>query len=299
MYQTIVAGCDGSAHGLAAARFAAWLARRLGSRLIVAAAYTHTAHVRTDGGAAEGQARAEAEAAAQAGIAAVGGIGAARPLVASGSSPAAVLHDVARAEQADLLVVGTSDRRRIAGIQPGSVTEHVLRHSPCPVAVVPPSDTEPTVRRLGVAMDDQPPARAALGAARRLAEQLGPELEEIVLLHAELPEPMFLRPGVQLTAATSVDTPAWLGTLADDLDAPVFVRVVTEAGRPGTMVAEPAHDLDLLVMGSRDLGAVRRVVLGSVSTHVVRHAPCPVIVELGHATAERTDDVVTSAGTAD
>jgi len=299
MYQTIVAGCDGSAHGLAAARFAAWLARRLGSRLIVAAAYTHTAHVRTDGGAAEGQARAEAEAAAQAGIAAVGGIGAARPLVASGSSPAAVLHDVARAEQADLLVVGTSERRRLAGTQPGSVTEHVLRHSPCPVAVVPPSDAEPTVRRLGVAMDDQPPARAALGAARRLAERLGPELEEIVLLHAELPEPMFLRPGVQLPAAVKLATPAWLGTLADGLEAPVPVRVVTEAGRAGAMLAEPAHDLDLLVMGSRDLGAVRRVVLGSVSTHVVRHAPCPVIVELGRATAERTDDVVTSAGTAD
>jgi nucleotide-binding universal stress UspA family protein len=77
------------------------------------------------------------------------------------------------------------------------------------------------------------------------------------------------------------------------------VRVITEAGRAGAMLAEPAHDLDLLVMGSRDLGAVRRVVLGSVSTHVVRHAPCPVIVALGHATAERADDVVTSARTTD
>jgi nucleotide-binding universal stress UspA family protein len=295
MYQTIVVGCDGSAHGLAAARFGGWLARRLGSRLIVAAAYTHTAHVRTDGGSAEGQARAEAEAAAQAGAAAAGGVGAARPLVASGSSPAAVLHDVARAEQADLLVVGTSERRHIAGTQPGAVTEHVLHHSPCPVAVVPPSQDEPTVRRLGVAMDDQPPARAALGAARSLAERLGPELEEIVLLHSELPEPMFLRPGVALPAAGNVQTPSWLATLADDLEAPVPVRIVTEAGAAGAMVAERAHGLDLLVMGSRDLGAVRRVLVGSVSIHVVRHAPCPVIVELAHATPDITDDAVASA----
>ena len=62
MYRTIVVGCDGSDHGLAAARFAAWLAGRVNARLIVAAAYAHTAHVRTDVGAEEGEERADAEA---------------------------------------------------------------------------------------------------------------------------------------------------------------------------------------------------------------------------------------------
>jgi nucleotide-binding universal stress UspA family protein len=35
---------------------------------------------------------------------------------------------------------------------------------------------------------------------------------------------------------------------------------------------------DLIVMGSRGLGGVRRVLVGSVSDSVVRHAHCPVLV---------------------
>ncbi len=291
MYQTIVVGSDGSEHGLAAARFAAWLAARLDARLIVAAAYAHTAHARTDVGAAEGQDRADAEATARTVAAAVGGV----PLVASGNSIAAALHDVARAEDAALLVVGTSERRRIAGTQPGGVTEHVLHHSPCPVAVVPPSGGEGGVRRLGVAMDDEPPALAALAAARSLAKRLGPELEEIVLVHAVPPDTMYLRPGIEVAAATRVEVPEWLRGLADSLDTPVPVRVVTDAGDAGEILTEHARDLDLLVMGSRDLSALRRLVLDSVSVHVVRNASCPVLVELGETGAGAIGDHVATS----
>jgi nucleotide-binding universal stress UspA family protein len=35
---------------------------------------------------------------------------------------------------------------------------------------------------------------------------------------------------------------------------------------------------DLVVMGSRGLGGIRRALVGSVSDSVVRHAHCPVIV---------------------
>ena len=45
-------------------------------------------------------------------------------------------------------------------------------------------------------------------------------------------------------------------------------------------IVKVAEDIGagLIVMGSRGLGGVRRVLMGSVSDSVVRHAHCPVLV---------------------
>jgi nucleotide-binding universal stress UspA family protein len=50
--------------------------------------------------------------------------------------PAQGLCDLAREEQADLLVVGTRGRSCFANLVLGSVAERVLRDAPCPVLVV-------------------------------------------------------------------------------------------------------------------------------------------------------------------
>jgi nucleotide-binding universal stress UspA family protein len=42
-------------------------------------------------------------------------------------------------------------------------------------------------------------------------------------------------------------------------------------------------DTDLLVVGARGLGTMKRVLLGSVSEAVLRHAGCPVLVVRGRA----------------
>ena len=45
-------------------------------------------------------------------------------------------------------------------------------------------------------------------------------------------------------------------------------------------IVQVAEDIEaeLIIMGSRGLGGVRRALLGSVSDSVIRHAPCPVLV---------------------
>jgi len=51
-------------------------------------------------------------------------------------------------------------------------------------------------------------------------------------------------------------------------------------GHAGQVLCNLATELDAtaLVIGSRGRGGIKRAVLGSVSDHVVRNAPCPVVV---------------------
>jgi hypothetical protein len=46
----------------------------------------------------------------------------------------------------------------------------------------------------------------------------------------------------------------------------------------------------LIIMGSRGLGSVRRVLMGSVSDSLVRHAHCPVVIV---RESKRIDDRIT------
>ncbi|HEU0245438.1 MAG TPA: universal stress protein [Candidatus Limnocylindrales bacterium] len=60
----------------------------------------------------------------------------------------------------------------------------------------------------------------------------------------------------------------------------VDVSFLVWSGDPGDMIVEAAQSerADMVLVGSHGRGAVGRFFLGSVSEHVVRHAPCPVLV---------------------
>ncbi len=60
----------------------------------------------------------------------------------------------------------------------------------------------------------------------------------------------------------------------------VTARYVEPVGDPAEMLVEAADDLgaDLLVVGRRDHNALQRLVLGSVSSQVLRRAGCDVLV---------------------
>jgi len=67
-------------------------------------------------------------------------------------------------------------------------------------------------------------------------------------------------------------------------DVPVSSSVVN--GVPAAVLVEASRGAELLVVGSRGHGAFAGLLLGSVSTHCVSHAHCPVTV----VRAPRTED---------
>lgn len=66
-------------------------------------------------------------------------------------------------------------------------------------------------------------------------------------------------------------------------DAGLKAEATIAAGRPATAVADATRDMsaDLLIVGSRGLGGIASLVLGSVSAELVDNAVCPVLVARG------------------
>jgi nucleotide-binding universal stress UspA family protein len=60
----------------------------------------------------------------------------------------------------------------------------------------------------------------------------------------------------------------------------IEVSFLVWTGDPGDMIVEAAEaeHADMVLVGSHGRGPVGRLLLGSVSEHVVRNAPCPVLV---------------------
>ena len=59
------------------------------------------------------------------------------------------------------------------------------------------------------------------------------------------------------------------------------VELMAIVGRPGYAICELAESLpaSVVVIGTSGRSGLRRAVVGSTSDHVIRHAPCPVLVQ--------------------
>lgn len=58
----------------------------------------------------------------------------------------------------------------------------------------------------------------------------------------------------------------------------VQVEALAVEGHPAAVLVDQAADAELLVLGSRGHGAAKRLLLGSVSSDVAHHTPCPLVI---------------------
>ena len=181
------------------------------------------------------------------------------------SSASRGLHELAEETHPRLLVVGSSEHAAIGRIAPGSTVENLLHGAPCPVAVAPRGyrDRQEEITCLAVAYDGTPEADHALDFAVEAAERRGATLRLVAVADAASDE---LQARLDAAAAR---VPDGVKTTSEVIVARDVVKTLSDL---------PGERPDVLVCGSRGYGAVRQVLLGSVSNRVVRNAAYPVVV---------------------
>lgn len=208
------------------------------------------------------------------------------PLARAVAEPSAArgLFAEAAREKPAAIVVGSSHRGGIGRVLAGSTATTLLQGAPAAVAVAPRGYAERGdggVKRIGVAFDDSPESRLALAAAAELAVAAGAEL---VLFTGEVQSPFGYGPAIEALTAGEVEDAATeraediLATGVELVPAGVNVSAHRVRAELGASLERESERLDLLVTGSRGYGPVRRTLLGSLSTHLVHHAHCPVVV---------------------
>ena len=194
-----------------------------------------------------------------------------------GPATSVLLHAVNQG--ARMAVVGSRGLGGFEGMLLGSVSRQLVEHATCPVTVVREEQVAAADRleRIVVGIDGSRGAGRALAFAGELARAIDAEL-----IVASAVSPSDLVQGHGEEPHTGFDEHRrlvleWTEPLREsDIDHEVVV--VDGDARTALLELSAERGADLLVVGSRGLGPVGRLLLGSVASSLVKHAWLPVMV---------------------
>jgi nucleotide-binding universal stress UspA family protein len=200
--------------------------------------------------------------------------------------PGSTIIDDARDFAADLVMVGSRGHGPIASLVLGSVSAEVVDHAPCPVLVA----RRGTVKRVVIATDDSPSARAAEDLVAGWPIFDGLPIDVISVADAVRPwtsgiAPMFqrqardayaheLNAAIETAERVASNAAGRLRQGGRDADATVG------RGDPAAEIVDFAENsqADLIVLGSRGRSALAEILLGSVARNVLAGSTASVLV---------------------
>jgi nucleotide-binding universal stress UspA family protein len=175
-----------------------------------------------------------------------------------------------------LLVVGSQGLDALDRFMLGSVSTNLIHHAACPVLVVK-GEASP-LRRMILATDG---SDASAKALKFVLAKLRPDGStgkggrvpiHVCVLHVM---PLIMYPGLEAASKKLLEQ-----SVQKLIKAGFTAEPLCYLGNPAEEImkaASKAHT-DLIVMGAQGLGAIARFLIGSVSTRVVQHANCAVLV---------------------
>jgi nucleotide-binding universal stress UspA family protein len=179
---------------------------------------------------------------------------------------------------ATLLLMSTHGRTGLERIREGSVTEQVLRQSPCPVFILHSTRAEPAdkrkqglFRRVLVPLDGTDASAAILGCVETFAKAHD---SEVIIFHDEMEtaEPESQHAVIKAALQEHSVRLANAG-LKVSLDMSTYKRPIREI-----LNKIDELNIDLVSMASHGKSGTRRSLEESVTAEVIRHANCPLLV---------------------
>lgn len=175
-----------------------------------------------------------------------------------------------------LVVVGSRGLDALDRFMLGSVSMQVTQHAPCSVLVV--KESARPLRRIVLTIDGSTASQKAVQFLLRKIRPRAVDPNEgtvpiqVAVVHVM---PYLKYPEVKETGQALVHY------YADKVAAAGYqVQEVPRLGNPADEIMKVAdqHKADLIVCGAKGLGAIARFLLGSVSTKIVQHSACSVLV---------------------
>jgi nucleotide-binding universal stress UspA family protein len=185
------------------------------------------------------------------------------------------LHQQAEEQNADLLVVGTCSRGAFGRAMLGDDTRAALNGAPCAVAIASRASAEhqQAITNIGVGYDESAESETALATAQRIATTTRAAVHALEVVSI----PAYAYTGyIPLAVGESIEV--MLEQASGRMKALPNVDGRAVYGLPGEELAAFSDEVDILVVGSRGYGPLRRLMLGSTSDYLERHARSSLLV---------------------
>ena len=194
--------------------------------------------------------------------------------------PAAML--VAASRDASMVVLDGGRLGQTGAVLLGATAHKVVTHAECPVMVVPLAADWSASGAVVVGVDAHPHSAPAVELAFAEASRRGAPLKAVHTWWWD--EANAYLAGTDQRGARSKVVEAHRLLVAEMLAGygeqypDVDVTEMLVRGRAGTVLVQESREAQLLVVGRRGLGGFPGLLLGSVGSHVIHHAHCPVVV---------------------